>query len=513
MKLKKNIIATYLGQFYVALVGILMVPTYIRLMGVEAYGLVGFFSMLQVWFSLLDFGLTPTVARETARYRGGAISAIEYRQLVRALELVFVFVAIVGCVVIFISAEFIATDWLKSSILAKPEVMRSVQLMAFAISMRWMCGLYRGTISGSERLVFLSGYSSFVASMRFIGVVPILVYVDAKPTTFFAFQLSVGTIELLGLVLFSTRLLPRVASSSHRGVIASVRPILRFSATIAFTTAVWAVITQTDKLVLSRILPLGEYAYFTLAVMVASGVLMLGGPVSAAILPRLARLEAQGDHKSLIAVYRQATQFVAIVAGSAAVTIAFCAEPLLAAWTGDQGLARAAAPILVLYAVGNGVMTVSAFPYYLQYAKGDLRLHLIGNAVFVVMLIPTVVLVSEKFGGIGAGWVWLLLNAILFVAWLPMVHRKFEPGLNRLWYSKDTTAIFIAIGLSGWGLSKVIPRAPTRVGEVGYVALFGAVVLLAGGAASSKARAVAANFLHELGNRQKKDQGDSHRTA
>ena len=70
-----------------------MVPLYIKYMGPEAYGLVGFFAMLQAWFNLLDMGLTPTIARETARFRGGATDALSYRRLVRALEGVFLVVA------------------------------------------------------------------------------------------------------------------------------------------------------------------------------------------------------------------------------------------------------------------------------------------------------------------------------------------------------------------------------------------------------------------------------------
>jgi O-antigen/teichoic acid export membrane protein len=98
----------------------------------------------------------------------------------------------------------------------------------------------------------------------------------------------------------------------------------------------------------------------------------------------MAKLEAEGDHAGLIRVYRQSTQLVAIIAGAASITVVFCAEPLLWAWTGDKVLAHQAAPVLVLYAIGNGILAVSAFPYYLQYAKGDLWLHLTGNAIFVV---------------------------------------------------------------------------------------------------------------------------------
>ena len=116
MSLKKNILANYLNQIYITLVGIVILPLYIKYMGAEAYGLVGFFAMLQAWFNLLDMGLTPTMARETARYRGGATDALSYRRLVRALEGVFLAVAVVGGVTLFTASGYIAKDWLQAKI-------------------------------------------------------------------------------------------------------------------------------------------------------------------------------------------------------------------------------------------------------------------------------------------------------------------------------------------------------------------------------------------------------------
>jgi O-antigen/teichoic acid export membrane protein len=50
MSLKRNIIANYTSQLYVTGVGILILPLYIKYMGAEAYGLVGFFTMLQALY-------------------------------------------------------------------------------------------------------------------------------------------------------------------------------------------------------------------------------------------------------------------------------------------------------------------------------------------------------------------------------------------------------------------------------------------------------------------------------
>jgi O-antigen/teichoic acid export membrane protein len=489
MSLKRNILANYVSQIYVTIVGIVTLPLYVNYMGAEAYGLVGFFAMLQAWFSLLDIGLTPTTARESARFRGGAIDAQTYRRLVRALEGAFLVPAIIGGGVLVSAAAYVSHKWLQIAQLPVAEVQAAVRLMGIIIALRWMCGLYRGAISGSERLVWLGWYNSIIATLRFIAVLPVFIFLGTTPTIFFSYQLAVAVLELIGLAFFTYRLLPVIPHGTRLPWSwKPLQPVLKFSLTIAFTSSVWILVTQTDKLVLSKLLPLKEYGYFTLAVLVASGVMVVSSPVSGAIMPRMARLEAERDFSGLIRIYRQSTQLVAVISGAASVTVALFAEPLLWAWTGNRELAHQATPILVLYTIGNAVLAVAAFPYYLQYAKGDLRLHLIGNAAFVVVLIPSIIWAASQYGGRGAGYVWLATNLVTFVAWLPWVHRKFAPGLNLKWYVQDILVIYLAAAAAGFGLWLLLPQCDDRWRQVGLIIAVGVLVMAAAALASSAAR-------------------------
>jgi O-antigen/teichoic acid export membrane protein len=486
VSLQRNIVANYASQLYVTAIGIATLPLYVKYMGAETYGLVGFFAMMQAWFALLDVGLTPTMSRETARFRGGAIDALSYRRFVRALEGIFLAVALAGGGLMFAGAGVIGRRWLVVKELTLSEVTLSLQLMAVIIALRWMGGLYRGAVSGSERLVWLGACSAVIASLRFLGVLPILRFWGGTPAHFFFFQLAVAILEMGLLFGKAQSLLPPVAAGDRAPwSFAPRKPVLKFSLTIAFTSSAWVLITQTDKLVLSKILPLDQYGYFTLAVLVASGVMVISGPISGALMPRMARLEAEGEHKALILLYRRSTQFVAVVCAAACMTLAFRAEPLLIAWTGNTDLAHQAAPILRLYGLGNGVLAVSAFPYYLQYAKGNLRLHLMGNVVFVLVLIPAIILASQHYGARGAGYVWLGINLLSFVAWLPLVHARFEPGLNLKWYTEDTLFIFSAAGLGGFAAQAWIPQGQGRLAVGAFSVVFGLAVTLAGAAAAS----------------------------
>ena len=437
-------------------------------MGAEAYGLVGFFTMLQAWFNLLDMGLTPTVARETARFRGGATDALSYRRLLRALQLIFFVVALLGGGAMFVFSELIAEGWLKVQTLPLAQVQLALQLMAVGVALRWMSGLYRGCISGSERLVWLGGFNAFVATLRFVGVLPVLVWVGHSPAVFFTYQLLVAVVELAGLAAKANGLFPALPKGKKLGwspasLFMPIKPVLKFSLTIAFTSSVWVMVTQTDKLVLSKLLPLADYGYFTLAVLAASGVMMISGPISGALLPRMARLQAEGNEAGLISLYRNATQMVAVIAIPACLVLAFFAEQVLWVWTGDAHAAAQAAPVLRLYALGNGFLAMAAFPYYLQFAKGDLKQHMIGSVLFVVLLLPALIWATLQYGVIGAGYAWLTANAVYFLIWVPKVHGLFVKGLHTSWLLRDVgaivlltvTGVALAHGLLKWPQERV----------------------------------------------------------
>jgi len=458
--LRLNVAANYASQVYATLIGILLVPLYLRLMGAEAYGLIAFFSMLHSWFIVLDLGLTLTIARESARYFGGALTPLEYRRLFRMLSLIFVVVAVVGGGVLVAIAPLIAKRWLHQHEVPVGDVIFALRTMGVSVAMRWMGGLYRGVATGAERFVWLSGFNALVATLRFAAVFVSMALWGYTPKVFFLHQLAVAVLELMALYLTARQLVP-YSTKECLPIGWSFKPValrLRFSLTIAFTSAVWIFVTQIDKLILSGVLPLAEYGFFMLAVLGASGITTATGPIGTALLPRLAKLHAEGNALEIIRLYHRFAQLVGVVAVPMMVTLASCPESLLFAWTGDVRLTAVAAPILRLYAIGNGLLALSAFPFYLQYARGDLRYHLIGNIGLVLVLVPAIVLAARYAGGVGAGWIWLAMNVLYLFVWVAWVHSRLEPGLHGAWIVRNVLAIVVPTALVGVLLS-ILPDA------------------------------------------------------
>jgi len=487
MSLKLNVAANFASQLYTTLIGIILVPMYLNKMGAEAYGLIGFFSMLQAWFSVFDLGLTPTIARETARFSGGGLAAIDFCRIFRALSIIFVAVAAVCGGGLYLFSPVLSEQWLQVKGLPLSEVELAVKIMAGCVAMRWMAGLYRGIITGVERLVWLSGFNVLVASLRFVAVLLSMEFWGYTPTVFFWHQMAVGVLEVAILGFKGVHLVPSVEKLGERigWSLTSVIPLLRFSLTIAFTSSVWVFVTQTDKLILSGILSLSEYGFFTLAVLLAGGITVVTAPLTSALLPRFARLFAENNFVEIIRLYHQFGQLVAVIAVSLMITLASCTESLLFAWTGNSEASLAASASLRLYALGNGMLALGAFPFYLQYARGDMHWHLVGNVGMVLLLIPAIILAASHFGGEGAGWVWLIMNFFYLFVWVAFVHGKLEPGLHREWIWRNFIVIVLPTAAVGVVLSFLFPPVLDHRGKAAINVMIFATLCSATAALSS----------------------------
>lgn len=471
--LNRNIVASYASQAFVVSVGIAVTPLYLEYMGPEAYGLVGFFAVMQTWFGLLDLGLTSTIAREAARYHGGGLSGLAYRRLFRALLLIFVVVAALGGTTVWLSADAIASQWLRVTLLDHAQVVLSISLIGACVAVRWMGGLFRGVVSGAEQLVWLSAFNALVAALRFLGVFASMAIFGPTPTVFFLHQLAVNVLELGGLAIRCHRLLPRRSTLEERigWSISPVKPMLQFAMTVALTSALWIAVTQSDKLILSGILELKEYGYFSVAVLVAGGITMITSPISVAITPRLARLHVEGQNTLFVDIYRSATRLVTSIVGTASITLVICAESALLAWTANPELAINASPIMQLYAVGNALLALAAFPFYIQYARGHLYHHVVGNLLLALILLPAAVFAAIRYGAVGAGWVWVVMNLLYLSLWVSYVHHKLVPGLHTRWVRGDIVPILAPLALVGLTIAWFRPILISRVDHLVFCIL------------------------------------------
>ena len=109
---KKNTIFNYVGRFYAALIGVIILPLYLSYLNAEAFGLIGFFIVLSGWLALLEAGLASLMTRESARLRSSKLDLIELKKVLRTVEFLFLIFSVFVFVFALFNNNWIANNWL-----------------------------------------------------------------------------------------------------------------------------------------------------------------------------------------------------------------------------------------------------------------------------------------------------------------------------------------------------------------------------------------------------------------
>ncbi|MDD2358077.1 MAG: oligosaccharide flippase family protein [Thiovulaceae bacterium] len=445
INLKKNTIANYIGQFYTMFIGIFMLPFYIKHLGAEAYGLVGFFTMLTSIMMLLDMGFSQALTRETAKLKDKIGGLFEIKEILRSIESMILVLAIFIVIGVFFSTDWIVNQWLQIKVLSYDLVEKSIKLMGFMIAFKWYVSLYNGLIIGLEQQVWLNIYTIIIATLRFVGGLILILFISNDIFYFFMYQFIIALFEVYILNIKVYRNLPK--TSFLIPSIINMKKIAPFALSLAYMSGIWIIYTQLDKLLLSHYISLHQYGYFALVVTISTAILQISNPISQAILPRMTSLLSNGRELEMLNLYRRGTQFVSIGMFSVVGIVSFYSYELLFSWSGNIEASIWAAPVLFWYAMGNGILTILAFQYYLQFAHGNLKYHLRFNTYFPFIALPIVYFAVKNYGAIGAGITWFGIQLISFLVWPSYVHNKFAPGIHTNWIFQDVFPAFIVTSI------------------------------------------------------------------
>lgn len=463
------------------LMSLAFVPVYIHVLSIEAYGLIGFFLSLQAFFLILDMGLAATINRELARGTHVGVDADSKRDLVRTLEWVYWPTGLLIAVGVFVLSEPIASHWLKPVSLSRDQTAHAITLMGLAAAMQWPFGLYAGGLRGLERQVALNGLNAFFATLRSAGAVGIILYCSPTLGAFLWWQVAVGALQTLA----SGGLLWRFLPAGTRAALFKRECLIEQRAFALGMTGIVAVsflLTQSDRIILSTLLPLNEFGYYTLAATIAAAMSTVVGPFFNALYPRFSGLVAVGDEEKLVALYHQSNQLLAVIVASVAAVLTFFSYDILRLWTHSEQLAEQSSPILSVLVVGTALNGLMNLPYALQLAYGWTKLAFYQNLVAVLFVVPSIWWLGHRFGGIGAATVWVALNLSYALISIPLMHRQLLRKEMSAWYWRDVLPpTFAAVAATGTlrlsmptipnGLHGIITIAATGIATLGISSL------------------------------------------
>ncbi|MEI7993366.1 MAG: oligosaccharide flippase family protein [Methylococcaceae bacterium] len=466
--LKRNLIANYLGQGWKALMSLAFIPLYIKYLGIESYGLIGIFALLQSWLCLLDMGMRPTLSREMARATGGAHSAKSIRDILRSIEILTVIVAGIIGIGIWAASVWLANDWLRAEKLPVETVAQAFTIMGVVSALSFIEGIYSSSLLGLQRQVLMNSLSSATATLRGFGAVGILMWVSPTLDAFFIWQ---GCVSILSVIILGRATYLALPQSTISGCfsIVELQPIWRYAIGMLGINLLSLALMQVDKILLSKLISLSEYGYYTMAA-VAAGVLnMIVGPINQAWFPRLSELFVLNDQAGLIKTYHQGAQLVSVFMGSTGIVLIVFAAPILQIWTGDNQVAQRVAPLFSVLVLGNLLNGLMWIPYHTQLAHGWTGLNIRINLVSVLLIVPAILWAVPHYGAIGAAWIWVSLNTGYLLIGVHFMYRKIMKGEKWIWYTDDLLSPLLAATFGTLLVHWIAPPTPRPLGAFGML--------------------------------------------
>lgn len=450
-RLKRNVVANFTANVWSAAMSLIFVPLYIRYLGIEAWGLIGFFTAMQAMFALADMGLSTTLNRELARTTAESGDAQARRDLLRTVETLYWAVSLLAGAIVIVGAPFFAAKWLHIQHLSILTARHAIMLMGVVIALQLPLGLYTGGLIGLQQQVMLNAINVVAWTARSAGAVAILAFVSPTVTAYFSWQVLVSALHTstIGIVLW--RNLGRTAERAHfrRELLAA---IWRFSAGMVGITAMATLLTQIDKIVLSRIISLSEFGYYSLAAAVATSLYRLINPLFTSFFPRFTELLALRDEDGLKSVYHTGSQFMCVVLVPAAAVVALFSREALFLWTRNAVTADRAHLLLSLLVIGTCLNGIMSIPYAMQLAHGWTRLAFWTNAVASIVFLPLLIVGVLTWGPVGAAAAWPLLNVGYMVLMIERMHRRILPTEQTRWFLVDVgrpVAASLAVAIVG----------------------------------------------------------------
>lgn len=476
MKVFRTIGFNFVGGIWTGVLVISTTPFYVSTVGLEGFGLIGFWQLLLFVSAIFDFGLGASLLREFSRYKGSNEPAIKYLELLRTIQWFYVCIGLVVGATIYLAANWLATDWLNLVGFSGEDASLIIKLMAGSIALQFINTLYSNALGGLQKHAAMNAFLVLGNTLKYLGGMAVLL-IENSLVLFFAFQ-----IISVFIVCYLTRrhLVGQLSEGEKGGLqpaidLRHIRQLSRYSAGMFITALCGLLLANVDRIVLSKLVTAEDFGVYTLAFTAVGLLQMVILAFYRSYFPRFSELKAAGDEESLKAAYYQGCSFVGIIIVPAAVAACVFAPELFRAWIGhyDERIINIFR-LLIIGTVCSGLMWL---PAALQQAVGWTRLHISLMMLALVMGFPLLFLSIQDFGIVGATAMVLVHGAIEISLGLWLMNRLLYPGENLRWYGVVLISPLLASLPVALASASLMPAAMDRIFSLGWLVGTGLVML------------------------------------
>jgi len=346
-------------------------------------------------------------------------------------------VALLLGLTLLILSPLIAGYWVQPQTLSVAAISQSFMIMSVSFTFQWMSNLYLSGLASLQKQVLTNSLNIIFTTLRSVGAFLVIAFYSQTIQAFLGWQALVAGLQTVVFLIFLRRSLP-VASSAARFRKKIIKKVWRFAGGMTGIAIVSLILMQSDKVILSRILTLEFFGYYTLAITISSLALnQIATTIDNAIYPKFLQLVASGEETSLRQLYHLGCQAMSTLIIPTAVILAFFSFQILSIWTRNEIITLNTYVLLSIIAVATGFHCLMWLPYRLQLAHGWTTLSFYKNVVAIFLIVPMMIYGVINYGAIGGAVSLLILYINYTLIPLQIMHRRLLKGELKNWYLKD----------------------------------------------------------------------------
>lgn len=400
-----------IGALVPVLISLITIPLYLRIVGLERYGVLNLFWLLVGYFNLFDFGLGRATAQHIAS-SDGQDGAARSRAFWTGLSLSGA-LALLGTFVALPIGWMILTGLRVGSPALHAETTAALPLLVTAVPLAIIQSVLKGAMEGRQQFFTVNLILSVAAVAT--ATLPLIATAIWAPTIpmLVAVSLAVRCVMLFGLAIAAVRTIPVLAyERPHRR---DVRNLVRFGAWLTVSNVVGPLMVFLDRFLIGLMIGAAAVALYAIPFNLISQLVVLPASFAAALFPRFAASGRQTD------LNRQALFAATFVLTPLAMASILTVGPFLQLWI-DEITALSCTPIAIVLIVGFWANGLAQLPY--ASLQANARTDLTAKA-HIAEALPYFLLLwfgLRYFGVVGAAVAWTIRGVVDFIL-LSMLDR------------------------------------------------------------------------------------------
>lgn len=440
-RLSRNLVFNVVGQGLALLLSFVAVKFIFKQLGDDLFGIIYFnITLATVVSAALELGVLATTSREVALYFGSEPRYVT--KLIQTASLLYWSFGILILVGVLVLAPILVENWINLKTTDAHTATTVIRILSVSTMLVLPRSLYTSIFRGRQRMELNNIIDVTTTVTQQIGIVALLKLGEGAFVVAGWISVSVA-MGLVAYVVVAVRMFgwPALMPKLHPEV---VTRNVRYTSLMMANSLLSLVYTQADKVVVSKLLPVAEFGFYSFASSTVGRAAFVAAAIGQAAFPSFANLSAAGEHEALIRQFRKLQGLVSFVTAPMFAAICFAATPVYSYLFNPAVAGRLLVPTILL-AVGFYLNSSLNPPFMLSFAVGKPQIIVRANVVALFVVVPVTVLLIATNGLTGAAASWVFYNLFAYAYIVPKICRDALQITAWSWYRRVLTSGGLAL--------------------------------------------------------------------